>query len=60
MDFLEHLDWMMIIKAFVIGGLICVIGQILLDKTKLTPAKILVLFVTTGVLLRRITEYMKN
>lgn len=42
---------MMFIKAFVIGGVICVIGQILLDKTKLTPARILVLFVVSGVAL---------
>ena len=39
------------VKAFVVGGLICVIGQILIDKTKLTPARILVLFVTLGVAL---------
>lgn len=39
------------LKAFTIGGLICVIGQILIDKTKLTPARILVLFVTAGVFL---------
>ena len=39
------------IKAFVVGGLICVIGQILIDKTKLTPARILVIFVTTGAIL---------
>ena len=39
------------IKAFIIGGLICVIGQILIDKTKLTPARILVIFVTTGAIL---------
>ena len=45
------MDWLMILKAFVIGGLICVIGQILIDKTKLTPARILVIFVTTGVIL---------
>ncbi len=45
------MDWMMLLKAFVVGGLICVIGQILIDKTKLTPARILVLFVTTGVIL---------
>ncbi len=32
-------------KAFVVGGLICLVGQILIDKTKLTPARILVLFV---------------
>ena len=35
-------------KAFVVGGLICLVGQILIDKTKLTPARILVLFVTLG------------
>lgn len=37
--------------AFVIGGAICVVGQILIDFTKLTPARILVLFVTLGVVL---------
>ena len=42
---------MMFLKAFVVGGLICVIGQLLIDLTKLTPAKILVLFVCAGVLL---------
>lgn len=45
------------IKAFVIGGLICVIGQILIDNTKLTPARILVLFVTLGVVLTAIGVY---
>ena len=45
------MDWLMILKAFLVGGLICVIGQILIDKTKLTSARILVLFVTTGVIL---------
>lgn len=39
------------IKAFVIGGAICLIGQIILDNTKLTPAHILVSFLTTGVIL---------
>ena len=38
------------IKAFVVGGLFCVIAQILIDKTALTPARILVLYVTAGVL----------
>ena len=51
MDFLQNLDWMQILKAFIIGGLICVVGQILIDKTKLTPARILVIFVTTGTIL---------
>ena len=50
-DFFYNLNWIMLIKAFVIGGLICIIGQILIDKTKLTPARILVIFVTTGVVL---------
>ncbi|MBQ6022353.1 MAG: stage V sporulation protein AE [Clostridia bacterium] len=37
--------------AFLVGGLICVIGQVLIDKTRLTPAKILVGYVITGVVL---------
>ena len=45
------MDWFMVLKAFIIGGLICIIGQILIDKTKLTPARILVAFVTTGAIL---------
>lgn len=51
MDFLINLDWIQILKSFIIGGLICVIGQILIDKTKLTPARILVIFVTSGAIL---------
>ncbi len=42
---------MIFLKAFVIGGLICVVGQLLIDFTKLTPARILVLFVVLGVVL---------
>lgn len=45
------------VKAFIIGGLICVVGQILIDRTKLTPAKILVLFVTLGVVLTAVGLY---
>ena len=45
------------IRAFVVGGLICVIGQILIDKTRLTPAKILVSFVVAGVILQLIGIY---
>lgn len=48
---------MMFLKAFVVGGLICVVGQLLIDLTKLTPAKILVLFVCIGVLLGGIGVY---
>ena len=51
MDWLQNIDWLQLLKCFVTGGAICVIGQILIDKTKLTPARILVLFVTTGVIL---------
>ena len=42
---------MMFLKAFVVGGLICVIGQILIDKTKLTVGRILVGFVVAGVVI---------
>lgn len=50
-EFFSGLDYMMFLKAFVVGGLLCVIAQILIDKTKLTPAKILVLYVTVGTIL---------
>ncbi|MBQ9314386.1 MAG: stage V sporulation protein AE [Clostridia bacterium] len=43
--------------CFVIGGLICIVGQILIDKTKLTSARILVLFVTLGVILTGLGLY---
>jgi len=45
------------LKTFVVGGLICVIGQLLMDKTKLMPGRILVLFVTSGVILGGIGVY---
>ncbi len=48
---------MIFLKAFLVGGLICVIGQLLLDLTKLTPAKILVGFVVVGVILGGIGVY---
>ena len=50
-DFFNNLDWMQFVKCFIVGGLICIIGQILIDKTKLTPARILVIFVTSGAIL---------
>ncbi len=37
--------------AFIIGGVLCAVGQILIDKTSLTPARILVIYVTSGVFL---------
>lgn len=45
------------LKAFIVGGLICVIGQIILDNTKLTPAHILVTFLISGVILGAIGLY---
>lgn len=47
------------LKAFVLGGLLCVIGQLLIDKTRLTPAKILVGYVVAGVFLGAIGLYEK-
>ena len=46
------------LKAFLVGGVLCVIGQILIDKTKLTPARILVSYVVVGVLLGGIGLYV--
>ena len=46
-----------LIKAFIVGGLFCVIGQILIDKTNLTPARILVSYVVAGVILGAIGVY---
>ena len=45
------------LKAFLVGGILCLIGQILIDKTKLTPARILVSYVVIGVLLGAIGAY---
>ena len=47
------------IKAFLIGGILCLIGQILIDKTKLTPARILVCYVVVGVFLGAVGLYEK-
>lgn len=47
----------MYLKVFLTGGIICSIGQILIDKTKLTPARILVIFVTLGTILTAIGVY---
>ena len=45
------------VKAFLVGGALCLIGQILIDKTKLTPARILVSYVVAGVILGGIGVY---
>jgi len=48
---------MQYINAFITGGLICAVGQVLIDKTKLTAARILVLFVSLGVILTGLGIY---
>lgn len=50
------MDYLM---AFIVGGIICVIGQVLVDKTKMTSARILVLFIVAGCLLGGIGIYEK-
>lgn len=45
------------LKAFAVGGALCVIGQLLIDRTQLTPARILVGFVVAGVLLTAVGVY---
>ena len=45
------------IKAFAVGGLFCVIGQVLIDRTKLTPARILTCYVVAGVILGALGLY---
>ena len=52
-----EVKFMEFLIAFVVGGLICVVGQLLIDFTKLTPARILVLFVTLGVFLTAVGLY---
>ena len=47
------------LNAFIVGGIICVIGQILMDTTNLTPARILVIFVTVGAILGAFGIYDK-
>ena len=45
------------VNAFWVGGLLCVVGQLLIDRTRLTPARIMVLFVTSGVVLGALGIY---
>jgi len=45
------------LKAFLVGGVLCVIGQLLIDKTGMTPARILVGYVTAGVVLSAVGLY---
>ena len=50
-NWLNVFNWLSLLKCFVVGGIICIIGQLLIDKTKLTPARILVIYVTAGAIL---------
>ncbi len=49
--------WMLYLRAFLIGGILCGIGQILIDRTHLTPARILTLYVVAGVVLGALGLY---
>ncbi len=49
--------WLMFLKAFLVGGGLCVIGQLLIDLTKLTPARILTIYVVVGVILGAVGVY---
>lgn len=54
-----QINWLTYINAFIVGGVICSAGQILIDRTKLTSARILVLFVTAGAVLTALGVYQK-
>lgn len=51
------MDFLIYVKAFFVGGLLCAIGQILIDRTNLTPARILSIYVVCGVLFGAIGFY---
>lgn len=51
------MDYMQLLKAFLVGGCLCLIGQLLIDLTKLTPARILVCYVVGGVILGALGIY---
>ena len=51
------MDFLMYIKVFLVGGLLCLVGQVLIDYTKLTPARILTIYVVAGVALSAIGMY---
>ena len=50
---------MIYLKVFITGGLLCLIGQLLVDKTGLTPARILTGYVVSGVILTSVGIYQK-
>ena len=49
--------WMSFLKTFLVGGALCLIGQLLIDLTKLTPARILTMYVVAGVILGAVGLY---
>ena len=51
------MDWMSFLRTFLVGGVICLIGQLLIDLTKLTPARILTAYVVVGVILGALGLY---
>lgn len=51
------MDYTLYLKAFLVGGAFCAIGQLLIDKTKLTPARILTIYVVAGVILGAVGVY---
>lgn len=53
------MDGWMVLKAFLVGGALCLLGQVLIDRTRLTPARILVGYVVTGVVLTGVGVYPK-
>lgn len=50
-------EYMEYVKAFLVGGAFCAVGQVLIDRTRLTPARVLVAFVTAGVVLTAVGLY---
>lgn len=58
-DFFNSIDPTQYIWCFIVGGFICIIAQILIDKTKITPARVLVLYVTIGAILGGLGIYKK-
>ena len=51
------IDWMSFLRTFLVGGMLCVIGQLLIDRTRLTPARILTVYVVAGVILGALGLY---
>lgn len=51
------MDWVQYVQAFLCGGVLCAVGQLILDKTALTPARILTGYVVAGVVLQAVGAY---